>query len=44
MDARVLDVLHDRGHEGVGAVGEGVGLALQGVLQELVDEDGPLRA
>ena len=40
MDARELDMLHDGGHEGQGAVADGVGLALERVLQEAVDEDG----
>ena len=43
VDARQLDVLHDRGDEGVGAVGDGVGLGLDGVLEELVDQDRALR-
>ena len=42
VDAGVLDVLHDRRDEDVLAVGEGVGLGLDGVLQEAVDEDGPV--
>ncbi len=37
-----FDVLHDRRDEGVRAVGDGVGLGLDGVLQELVDQDRPL--
>ena len=42
VHACILDVLHDGGHERVGAVGDGVGLALERVLQELVDEDRPV--
>ena len=42
MDARQLDMLHHGGNEGVVAVGDGVGLALHGVAQEPVDEDGPV--
>jgi len=43
VDACQLDVLHDRRHEGVGAVGDGVGFRLDGVFEELVDEDRPFR-
>jgi len=43
MDPRQLDMLHDGGNEGVGTVGDGVGLHLDGVFQKLVDENGPLR-
>ena len=43
MDAGQLDVLHDRRHEDVGSVGDGVRFGLNGVFEELVDQDGPLR-
>jgi hypothetical protein len=36
-------IIRHRRHEGVLPVGDGVGLRLGGVLQEPVDEDGPLR-
>ena len=38
MDARLLDVLHDAGDEGVGAVGEAVDVDLDGVGQIAVDQ------
>ena len=40
MDTGQLDMLHDSGDEGVGTVADGVGLALQRMLQEAVDQDG----
>ncbi|OPY04451.1 MAG: hypothetical protein A4E66_02588 [Syntrophus sp. PtaB.Bin001] len=43
MDARQLDVLHDGRDKGVRSVRDGVGLRLDGVFQEFVDENGPLR-
>ena len=42
VDAGLLNVLHDCGHKGVGSVGDGVRLALHGILQEHIHEDGPL--
>ncbi len=43
MDSGILDVLHDCGHEGVGPVGQGIGLAFHGVFEEAIDENGALR-
>ena len=44
MHARLLDVLHDAGDQDLaGAVAHGVDVDLDGVLQEAVDQDGPLR-
>src|SRR5262245_7105041 len=40
VDARHFDVLHDAGDEHVVPVGEGVDVDLDGVLDELVHEDG----
>ena len=39
MDTCQLDVLHDGRHIGVGAVTDGICLALEGVIQEPVNED-----
>ena len=39
VNAGQLDVLHDRRHERVFAVGNRVGLDLDGVFEELVDQD-----
>ena len=39
VDAGLLDVLHDGGHEGFLAVANGVGFRLGRVLKELVDKD-----
>jgi hypothetical protein len=44
MNTGQFDMLHDRRYKGVRAVGNGVGLGLDGVFQKLVDENGPLRA
>ncbi len=41
VDARVLDVLHHRGHEGVLSVAQGIGFGLDRVLEEFVDQNGP---
>ncbi len=43
VDAGQLDVLHHGGYEGVVAVGETVGLDLDGVIQETIDEDRAFR-
>ncbi len=43
MDAGQLDMFHDRRNIGVRAVADGVGLGLDGVFQELIDEDGSFR-
>jgi len=43
MNAGQLDVLHHRRNKGLYPVGEGIGLHLQGIVQEAVDENGPLR-
>ena len=40
VDAGQLDVFHDRGHKGVRAVADRVRLALHGIVQEAVDQDG----
>ncbi len=42
MNARLLDMLHHCGHKGLFAVGEGICLRLQSILEESVDENGPL--
>ncbi len=42
VDAGQFDVLHDGRHKGVGAVGQRVGFGLDGVVEEAVDQDGPL--
>ncbi len=52
MDARFLDVLHDAGDEGVGAVGQTIDIDLDGIasdsgrsaaagLSETMSSDGP---
>ena len=38
MNARLLDVLHDAGHDDLLAVGDGVHVDLRGVFQETVDQ------
>ena len=43
MDAGLLNVLHNGGHKGVGSIGDGVRLALHGVLEEHIHQDGTLR-
>ena len=43
VDARLLDVLHDAGDDDVLAVAEGVDVELVGILEEPVDQDGPVR-
>ncbi|MBA7693056.1 hypothetical protein ES703_101631 [subsurface metagenome] len=43
MDASQLDVLHNRGDKGVGAVGDSVGLSFYGVFEEFVNQDWALR-
>ena len=39
MDARLLDVLHDRAHEEFLTVVQGVDIDLDGSVQEAVDEE-----
>ena len=43
VDSGQLDMLHHRGHKGVLPVADGIGLALGGMVQEAVNEDGPVR-
>jgi len=43
VHAGQFDVFHDGGHEGVLPVGDRVGLALDGVVEKLVDQDRPVR-
>ena len=38
VDARVLDVLHDAADDAARAVGDGVDVGLEGVLEEAVDQ------
>jgi len=42
MDPGVLDVLHHAADDAPRAVGQGVHVALEGVLEEAVDQDGML--
>src|SRR5499426_933982 len=44
VDARLLDVLHDAAHDHALAICDGVHVHLQGILEELVHEDGMLGA
>ena len=44
VDARLLHVLHDPADDHPLAVGDGVHVDLEGVLEELVDQDRVLRA
>lgn len=44
VDAGQLNVLHDRGHEGVRAVGQRVHFRFNGIVQEAVDQHGIFRA
>ena len=43
MDARLLDVVHDRPDEHIPSIGDGVHVHLDGPLQEPVDQDGVVR-
>jgi hypothetical protein len=40
VDARLLDVFHDRAHEQLLAVKQGVNIDFDGRVQEAVDEEG----
>jgi hypothetical protein len=44
VDARLLDVLHDAADDDARAVADCVDVHLEGVLQELVDENGAVAA
>ena len=43
MHSRQFYVLHNRRHKGMGSVADGIGLALCGMVQETVDENGTVR-
>ena len=42
MNASQFDVFHDRRHESVGTISQRVGFSLDGVVEESVNQDGPL--